>query len=63
MERVIRKRADSPYKLGRVLRADGWPVSLYASAEEFLQASSPDGTACLILDIDLPGISTIARRR
>jgi FixJ family two-component response regulator len=49
--------------LVRLLRADGWPVSTYPSAEAFLQASTPNGTGCLILDIDLPGMSGLDLQR
>jgi FixJ family two-component response regulator len=50
---------DAPIRkaLGKLLGSDGWSVSSYASAEDFLQASSPDGIRCLVLDIDLPGMS------
>jgi FixJ family two-component response regulator len=43
--------------LCKLLRSNGWLVSAYSSAEDFLQASSPNATGCLILDIELPGIS------
>ena len=49
--------------LSMLLRSEGWSVSTYASAEDFLQASSPDGTDCLILDIDLPGMSGLELQR
>lgn len=41
--------------LTRLLRAVGWQVAAFASAEQFLQAPSPQGPACLILDLQLPG--------
>ena len=43
--------------LGELLRAEGYDVRCFASAEEFL-AAEPDGAAaCAILDIHLPGMS------
>ena len=49
--------------LSVVLGSEGWSVSTYASAEDFLQASSPNGTDCLILDVELPGMSGLELQR
>jgi FixJ family two-component response regulator len=38
-----------------LLESYGWTVIAYASAENFLRAGRPDGPACLILDIRMPG--------
>lgn len=43
--------------LGRLLRATGFVTRTFSSAEEYLAETSPDSRACLILDIELPGIS------
>ncbi len=43
--------------LHRLLRSAGLDVALFATAEEFLQASEQPGPACLILDVHLPGLS------
>lgn len=40
-----------------LLRAVGWRVLHFDSAEGFLSAKLPDSPACLILDLQLPGIS------
>ncbi|SAK84401.1 chemotaxis protein CheY [Caballeronia hypogeia] len=40
-----------------LLRSLGWEVSLYSSAESFLEADSLDGLACVITDLNMPGIS------
>lgn len=43
--------------LERLLRAHGYPSELYTSAEEFLEHHPKREIACMILDIDLDGIS------
>jgi FixJ family two-component response regulator len=41
------------------LRASGFAAELYSSAEQFLDRPSEGKIACLLLDIDLGGISGI----
>jgi FixJ family two-component response regulator len=41
--------------LARLLRSLGMQVATFASAREFLRCGRPDGPACLILDVRLPG--------
>jgi FixJ family two-component response regulator len=41
--------------LERLLRAAGYRVEAYASAEQFLEAGHVDGPGCLVLDIRMPG--------
>jgi FixJ family two-component response regulator len=41
--------------LARLLRSLGMQVTTFASAREFLRCGRPDGPACLILDVRLPG--------
>jgi FixJ family two-component response regulator len=43
--------------LDRLLKASGFRVSSYASAEQFLEYAVPDRVHCLILDIHLDGMS------
>ena len=43
--------------LERLLRASGIEAHTFGSAEEFLNSAMPESHACLILDIDLPGMS------
>jgi FixJ family two-component response regulator len=50
-ERSVREALDS------CLRAAGFHVQLFCSASEFLLAWRPDNFGCLILDVQLPGIS------
>jgi FixJ family two-component response regulator len=45
--------------LGRLLRAAGYLAQLYASAELYLQREERGDVSCLILDIDLGGLSGI----
>ena len=43
--------------LERLLRASGFDAHTFASAEEFLGSAAPGSHACLILNINLPGMS------
>lgn len=43
--------------LDRLLRAAGWGVKAYASANEFLEALPSEDCGCILLDISMPGIS------
>src|SRR6195256_2819103 len=43
--------------LGKLLRSAGFRVSLLGSVSEFLAADRPEGPACLVLDVRLPGQS------
>jgi FixJ family two-component response regulator len=55
--------------LGRLLKAAGLRAELFASAEDFLGQPLPDGAACLILDVCMPGLNglelqhTLAEKR
>ena len=43
--------------LQRVISAAGFDVVRFTSAEDFLNSAAPDDSACLILDVNLPGMS------
>jgi FixJ family two-component response regulator len=43
--------------LGGLLKAVGYPARTFASAEEFLKSGQQHQTACLIVDIRMPGMS------
>jgi FixJ family two-component response regulator len=43
--------------LERLLRTSGYPVSAFASAEEFLASARLQECRCLIADIRMPGMS------
>lgn len=52
---------DAPLReaLGSVMKAAGFSAYTFASAEEFLDSPDWRSTACLILDVRLPGMSGI----
>ena len=56
---------DEPLReaLGSVLKAAGFLIGTFASAEEFLEFPRQQEIACLILDIRLPGMSGIELQR
>ena len=45
------------------MKAAGFSINTFASAEEFLASAEREGTACLILDVRLPGMSGIELQR
>lgn len=53
---IVEDDAIIRHDLRGLLEEQGWQVTDYASAEAFLEADHRDG-ACLVLDVDLPGMS------
>jgi FixJ family two-component response regulator len=43
--------------LGRLLRSAGFQVEVFANPAAFLERSPPDAPACLVLDVQMPGVS------
>ena len=43
--------------VARLLRSHGYAVKTYSSASEFLSAGVPAGPACLLLDLNMPGMT------
>jgi len=43
--------------LTRVMRLEGIPAAVFASAEEYLDYSASTAPCCLVLDMQLPGMS------
>lgn len=43
--------------IARLVKSEGYAVRGFASAREFLEAEPPHDSACLILDVRMPGIS------
>lgn len=56
---VIDDDASVRRALQRLLRAAGFTVETFATAREFLDAGHRPQTACLVLDIHLPGMSGV----
>jgi two-component system, LuxR family, response regulator FixJ len=56
---------DQPFRdaVASVLKATGFGVVTYGSAEEFLKAFVPRARACLVLDVRLPGMSGVELQR
>ena len=52
---------DQPLReaLASVLKAAGFSARTFATAEQFLASADCDDTACLVLDVRLPGMSGI----
>lgn len=49
--------------LSRLVQTIGLKAVLFTSAEEFLAARPPDGPACLVLDVQMPGLSGLDLQR
>jgi len=49
--------------VGRLLRSLGLDTRLFASISDFLESDPPDGPACLVLDVRLPGKSGLDLQR
>jgi FixJ family two-component response regulator len=54
---VVDDDASVQRSLGRLIAAFGFDVETFGSAEEFLQSGRLPETACLILDVRLPGMN------
>src|SRR5580698_1499328 len=60
---VIDDDADLRDSIGRLLRSLDLDAQLYASVSGFLKSDPPDGPACLVLDVRLPGQSGLDFQR
>ena len=40
-----------------LLSSHGYNVRTFASAEDFLQSAQPDGSSCVVADVQMPGMS------
>lgn len=49
--------------LSSLIESAGLRVTAYGSAGEFLEAEKPDAPACLVLDLQLPGLSGLELQR
>jgi FixJ family two-component response regulator len=52
---VVDDEVDVRGALARLIRSLGMRVETFASAREFLRSPSPDGPACLVLDVRIAG--------
>jgi FixJ family two-component response regulator len=60
---VIDDDADLRASVGRLLRSLDLDARLFASVSDFLESDPPDGPACLVLDVRLPGQSGLDFQR
>ena len=49
--------------LSSLIRSAGMRVELFSSAGEYLRGKAPDGPSCLVLDVNLPGLSGMDLQR
>lgn len=54
---VIDDDADVREALGRLLRSAGWKAEMFASAQDFLVQPPFDAPGCIVLDINMPGMT------
>src|SRR5580698_327643 len=60
---VVDDDPDLRASVGRLLRSLGIDTQLFASIPDFLKSDPPDGPACLVLDVRLPGQSGLDLQR
>jgi FixJ family two-component response regulator len=60
---VIDDDPDLRDSLGTLLRSTGLATQLYESIPDFLRSKRPEGAACLVLDVRLPGASGLEFQR
>ena len=60
---VIDDDPDLRASIGRLLRSLDLDARLFASVSDFLKSDLPDGPACLVLDVRLPGQSGLDFQR
>ncbi len=54
---VVDDEPDVREAVGSLIRSTGLRVETFASAQEFMARSRADGPSCLVLDVQLPGLS------
>src|SRR6204780_5722964 len=60
---VIDDDAEVRMPIQGLLRAAGLHSESFATAEEFLANTVPDGPSCLVLDVSLPGVDGLELQR
>jgi len=43
--------------LGRLFRSAGWKIETFSSAREFIEHFPQPGTGCIVLDVNMPGMT------
>jgi FixJ family two-component response regulator len=56
---VVEDDASFRRAVERLLRASGFEANTFASAEDFLRSTAPESHGCLIIDLQLPGMSGV----
>jgi FixJ family two-component response regulator len=54
---VIDDNASVRVATDNLLSSHGYSVDTFASAEDFLQSANPDGSSCIVADVQMPGLS------
>ena len=49
--------------VGSLIRSAGWPVEAFGSARQFLESPWASRPSCVVLDLDLPGMSGLELQR
>jgi len=60
---VVDDDASVRESLESLIRSTGLSVETFASAQEFLACPRPDAPSCLVLDVELPGVSGLDLQR
>jgi len=60
---VVDDDPDLRASVGLLLESRGMDVQLFASISDFLKSDPPNGPACLVLDVRLPGQSGLELQR
>lgn len=61
--RVVDDEASVRHSWEFILESAGWTVRSYASAEAFLKLDDPHIPGCVVLDVQMPGMSGIELMR
>lgn len=54
---VVDDDASLRRSLARLVRSAGWNVEAFASGREFLERGAYDGTGCVVMDVQMPGMT------
>ena len=54
---LIDDNASVRVAINNLLSSHGYSVDTFVSAEDFLQSANPDGSSCVVADVQMPGMS------